>query len=466
MARLLFLGLLFAALSVHGQVGCAGSSDEHEKGGGAQRAQVGIGILSKSSHRRRREAIRQSWFQLEGVTRGAMVARFFIATPSKEKRRKRLLREMEEHRDIVLVPCQESYSSLPLQTLAMLSFFSLNVSVPWIVKTDDDVFIRANSLLLHLQAVASMYPPRSRVYAGWIVRGAKVHRNGKWAVSKRQHAADVYPAYASGPTYALTLPLARRIVGMNKKLLEEGGEEEMARSVHLEDIATALSVDQLSRSMKVHLHDDRKFHKGRFCEPWALSILLEGGRPLLFQDQDLLQAMLALSASERESSLNATTSPSAPAAPLEADEFFCPPGTLRSDVEGRIACSSSLGNPREVKDCAPWLHSAREARRGRGRAHPPKFWENLFPGGGERTQRSAEEALLREGRRAREDWVAHVRSRAAARAANLSEVVRVGFADDVEMYHPHLSVLGPQACDVPCVFLAPRATSDAHTLAE
>lgn len=301
--------------------------------------------------------------------------------------------------DVLLLNGQpEAYDTVPHQTLAMLRHFGGNSSFAWIVKTDDDVFLRADALRRVLVGTAELFPKGARIYTGWLVNGAKAHRNGKWAVSVEEYPDEYYPEYASGPTYALTTALARRIVKLHNTSVQasvkpaDGARKAKGKPsrpwLHLEDVAMGLWVAAVEAQVRVHRRDDRRFYKGRFCEPWTISVLLERGRPLLFQDGDVRAAMLQLLENEQNAMPDNTSHSNDDAGAAVSDgvpAIRCPRGTRLEDAQERIACQSRQADPDDVLTCAPWLAvvQARTAARNPSpwKGLDAKLLSNLFPGG-------------------------------------------------------------------------------------
>ena len=96
---------------------------------------------------------------------------FFVAEPAHAATRQAVASEAARHGDIeLLVGQQEVYDAVPHQTLAMLRYFTSNASsFLWIIKTDDDVFLRADAAHSMLLATARLFPTGSRIYTGWMV---------------------------------------------------------------------------------------------------------------------------------------------------------------------------------------------------------------------------------------------------------------------------------------------------------
>jgi hypothetical protein len=104
------------------------------------------------------------------VRAGLVTPRFFLAEPARAEARRAVAAEQAAHGDVELLRGQpEAYGAVPHQTLAMLRYFSSNSSVLWIIKTDDDVFLRADVARRALLQTAWLFPPGARLYTGWMV---------------------------------------------------------------------------------------------------------------------------------------------------------------------------------------------------------------------------------------------------------------------------------------------------------
>ena len=355
--------------------------------------------------------LRDSWFQLPAVRAGRVLPRFFVAEPVSPAARLALSAEQDAHSDLeVLVGRAEAYAAVPHQTLAMLQHFTnsslYSRSVLWIVKTDDDVFLRADAALRALLATSHLHPPGARIYSGWMVKGAAAHRNGKWAVTKQEWPATTYPEYASGPTYALTASLARQVLKLHRQGVVAEPDPARAQGsprplwLRLEDVAMGLWVEAVEARVRVVRRDDRRFYKGRFCVPWSVSVLLEQGRPLFFLMEDVSRAMAQLLHNEN-ASLAVAAQDAGGAGAAESDvqrggdgdgdlwEVVCPVGTRREDAQARVECQQASPDADDVVNCARWLAAAEEGGRGQA-AYTPQVLGNLYPGGAPALQRKAE----------------------------------------------------------------------------
>lgn len=314
-----------------------------------QRVSVGIGILSKSSNVAERNLIRETWMQDTHVRQAKGQAkphqtvdvRFFVGTSGDEAEREAVAREAEEHGDVVLVPCVEGYNFVGWQTLEVWRYFSgaegytappapssaalSGDAVQYVVKSDDDVFVQVVTLLAWLQEQHDAQWDKEdaeedelpAVYAGHVTFDSEPSRNlGHWGLSKDEYPESKYPAWAGGPAYLLSRPLAGAIAAEHARLRgdwELGGPTDPTdaavglgksgavaadgkglRVLRLEDISTALWVRHIkgrgrqgdpenantaeAPTLKVVQLDERRFLRYRFCQEGAFTLLVEGGR--------------------------------------------------------------------------------------------------------------------------------------------------------------------------------------------
>uniref|UniRef100_A0A0E0IQ29 Hexosyltransferase n=1 Tax=Oryza nivara TaxID=4536 RepID=A0A0E0IQ29_ORYNI len=123
-----------------------------------------IGILSSGNHFAERMGVRKTWMSAVRNSPN-VVARFFVA--------------------LVHV-----------------------VSARYVMKCDDDTFVRLDSIITEVNKVQS---GRS-LYIGNINFHHRSLRHGKWAVTYEEWPEEVYPPYANGPGYVISSDIAGAIV--------------------------------------------------------------------------------------------------------------------------------------------------------------------------------------------------------------------------------------------------------------
>ncbi|KAK7354123.1 hypothetical protein VNO80_19581 [Phaseolus coccineus] len=206
-----------------------------------------IGVLSAGNHFSERMAVRKSWMQHRLVKSGAVVARFFVALHARQEINVELKKEAEFFGDIVIVPYLDNYDLVVLKTVAICEYGVHTVSAKYIMKGDDDTFVRVDAVI----SEARKFPDDTSFYIGNINYYHKPLRYGKWAVTYEEWPEEDYPPYANGPGYILSSDIALYIVS----------EFEMhkLRLFKMEDVSMGMWVEQFNNSKPVHYSHSLKF---------------------------------------------------------------------------------------------------------------------------------------------------------------------------------------------------------------
>jgi Galactosyltransferase len=149
-------------------------------------------VLSSQENFLRREAIRKTW--------GVKNMVYFVVGHSRndedtaaDKDHRHLLLEQLTYQDLLEVPMVESYSKLPEKLVQAYRWTILNVpNVRWIVKADDDSFVRPYNLDRYLEK----YNPNVPMLIGKIMPHSPTAKRGKWF--EHEWKADFYPYWAMG----------------------------------------------------------------------------------------------------------------------------------------------------------------------------------------------------------------------------------------------------------------------------
>ncbi|KAF0912691.1 hypothetical protein E2562_018942 [Oryza meyeriana var. granulata] len=166
-----------------------------------------IGILSAANHFAERMAVRKSWM-IDTRKSSNVVARFLVALNGEKEVNEELKKEAEFFSDIVIVPFMDSYDLVVLKTIAIAEHGVRVVPAKYIMKCDDDTFIRIDSVLNQVKKVQR----EGSIYVGNINYYHRPLRSGKWAVSYEEWQEEVYPPYANGPGYIISSDIARYII--------------------------------------------------------------------------------------------------------------------------------------------------------------------------------------------------------------------------------------------------------------
>ncbi|VAI23580.1 unnamed protein product [Triticum turgidum subsp. durum] len=212
-----------------------------------------IGILSAANHFAERMAVRKSWMIATRRSSNS-VARFFVALNGKKEVNEELKKEAEFFGDIVLVPFMDSYDLVVLKTIAIAEYGVRVVQAKYVMKCDDDTFVRIDAVLDQVKKVKN----GGSMYVGNINYYHRPLRSGKWAVTYEEWEEEVYPPYANGPGYVISSDIAEYIVSEfdNQKL----------RLFKMEDVSMGMWVQKFSKTRQPveYSHDVKFFQAGCF----------------------------------------------------------------------------------------------------------------------------------------------------------------------------------------------------------
>ncbi|THU46863.1 hypothetical protein C4D60_Mb09t09410 [Musa balbisiana] len=211
--------------------------------------QLYIGILSATNHFAERMAVRKTWMQYPAFLSSRAIARFFVALSPRKDVNAALKKEAEYFKDIVILPFMDHYDLVVLKTIAICEFGVHNLTAAYIMKCDDDTFVRVDVILRIIEAIS----PNTYLYMGNINRFHRPLRSGKWAVTFEEWPEEIYPPYANGPGYIISSDIARFVVAQHAN-----------RSLGLfkmEDVSMGMWVEELNTTSTI-----RYSHSWKFCQ--------------------------------------------------------------------------------------------------------------------------------------------------------------------------------------------------------
>jgi hypothetical protein len=175
-------------------------------------------VLSSHENFLRREAIRKTW--------GVKDMTFFVVGHSRyddtaDDDHQLLLREQLTYQDLVEIPMVESYARLPEKVVQAYHWTMNNFpNINWIVKVDDDSFVRPPSLDRYLDK----YNPTVPMLIGKIIPRSRAARKGKWA--EHEWKPEFYPYWAIGSAgYIVSKAVAQYVVENSGSLHRYQGED-------------------------------------------------------------------------------------------------------------------------------------------------------------------------------------------------------------------------------------------------
>ncbi|CAA0826636.1 Probable beta-1-3-galactosyltransferase 18 [Striga hermonthica] len=208
-----------------------------------------VGILSAGNHFAERMAVRKSWMQHELVQSSKVVARFFVALHRKKEVNVEVRKEAEFFGDIVVVPYLDHYDLVVLKTIALCEFGIRTVSANYIMKADDDTFIRVDAIIKEIKKKEE----KKSLYIGNMNYNHKALRSGKWAVTKEEWPGELYPTYANGPGYIISSDIANFLIS--------DFEKSNMTLFKMEDVSMGMWVEKFNKSRPV-----KYVHSLKFCQ--------------------------------------------------------------------------------------------------------------------------------------------------------------------------------------------------------
>lgn len=132
-----------------------------------------------------------------------------------------LQKEQRLYHDLLEIPMLESYRRLPEKVIQAYHWTLQYIpSVAWIVKVDDDTFVRPSSL----QRFVQKYNPNIPLWIGKMIPHSPVARSGKWA--DHEYQPDFYPYWAIGSAgHIVSRSIAQFVVQNSATLHRYQGED-------------------------------------------------------------------------------------------------------------------------------------------------------------------------------------------------------------------------------------------------
>ncbi|KAL3675827.1 hypothetical protein R1sor_025775 [Riccia sorocarpa] len=208
----------------------------------SKRLKLFIGVFSTTNNFDRRMAVRRTWMQSEEVRSSNVVVRFFVGLHKQDQVNKEMLDEAKTYGDIQLLPFVDYYDLITLKTIAICIYATKHVTADYVMKTDDDTFVRIDAVLA---AIKTRRSPRSKsLLLGAVETNAGPDRgvNSKWYVSEQEYPHATYPPWAHGPGYIISNDIAKYVTKMSAK--------HGLQLFKLEDVAMGIWIDSYSRKQR------------------------------------------------------------------------------------------------------------------------------------------------------------------------------------------------------------------------
>ncbi|VAI84484.1 unnamed protein product [Triticum turgidum subsp. durum] len=196
-----------------------------------------IGIFSTANNFKRRMAVRRTWMQYDAVRSGKVAVRFFVGLHKNDVVNKELWNEARTYGDIQLMPFVDYYSLILWKTIAICIYGTNVLSAKYVMKTDDDAFVRVDEILSSLHQVNISHG----LLYGRVNSDSQPHRDpySKWYITSEEWPEESYPPWAHGPGYIVSQDIAKEVYRKHKR-----GELKMFK---LEDVAMGIWINEMKK---------------------------------------------------------------------------------------------------------------------------------------------------------------------------------------------------------------------------
>ena len=169
-------------------------------------------VLSAPSHTATRQVIRETW--AKHLPDGTSL-RFVIGSSQlSENSLSSLNEENNLSKDLLLLDqIKESFADLTRKVLAMLKYSHENIKFNFLLKVDEDSFVRVDKILDEL-----LSKPQDRLYWGFFDGRAHVKKGGKWQEGDYV-LCDRYIPYALGGGYVISSDIVK-FVALSSEMLQ------------------------------------------------------------------------------------------------------------------------------------------------------------------------------------------------------------------------------------------------------
>ncbi|EEF39936.1 beta-1,3-galactosyltransferase GALT1 [Ricinus communis] len=210
-----------------------------------------VGVFSTANNFKRRMAVRRTWMQYAAVRAGTAAVRFFVGLHKNQLVNEELWNEARTYGDIQLMPFVDYYNLITWKTLAICMFGTEVASAKYVMKTDDDAFVRVDEVLASLKRTKVNHG----LLYGLINSDSQPHRNpdSKWYISLEEWSEENYPPWAHGPGYVVSQDVAKEVYRRYK--------EGRLKIFKLEDVAMGIWIAEMKKEgLAVSYVKDEKIH--------------------------------------------------------------------------------------------------------------------------------------------------------------------------------------------------------------
>ena len=179
-------------------------------------------VTSAFANQDRRNAIRSTWKKSYVNSEKEFYLKFVIGTLQLNFSQKdMLLAEESLHHDILILPdLYDAYNTLTMKVLQGLTWIDDNLNYSYVLKVDDDCFVRLDLMEEELTQRSS----KQGLYWGHFVFDHFPLQTGKWKES-RWFSCDYYLPYALGGGYVLSADVVHKISMLSDMMMMYNNED-------------------------------------------------------------------------------------------------------------------------------------------------------------------------------------------------------------------------------------------------
>ncbi|CAJ1380634.1 unnamed protein product [Effrenium voratum] len=195
---------------------------------------VFVGIYSARRNFEKRQAVRDTWGRV--LSSWNFRYRFFLgeASSGASSEERRMRREMEEHNDLVFLPVTEGYRMNSRKGLLFLEWIAQRAEAEFLLKTDDDVYLRLEPVFRQLQhRVPAQYAWAIFDYISPVPR----EPDDNFYNPEEDFPFPVFPPYPRGVVRVLSMDVVR--------LLAKASQEGKLRMIFGDDPCIGVHLRQL-----------------------------------------------------------------------------------------------------------------------------------------------------------------------------------------------------------------------------
>ncbi|XP_072237284.1 beta-1,3-galactosyltransferase 1-like [Leuresthes tenuis] len=188
------------------------------------------------NNRPHRDIIRSTW-GAESLVVGKVVKLVFLVGQKTgeeaEQLQKELQQESNEHHDLIQSDFIDCYKNLTIKSMVMLEWVNTHCSsASYAMKIDSDMFLNVPNLINML-----LKAPKTNYMTGLVAYGGAVLRDpsSKWYLPVEVFSQAVYPPYALGLGYVLSVDLPKKLIEASRHV----------KALYIEDVYLGLCMQHL-----------------------------------------------------------------------------------------------------------------------------------------------------------------------------------------------------------------------------